>query len=135
MGRDWSDLVHLRSVLQAAAEGIPGEAGNDHEQWVQAAEDGSQHYGLGQPGVSGDVGQALSQSGQVLPLVQHPCNSSAVRPPTPTGHPAAQPGPAHSPISWSKITASSTALMFGLSTALERNSTACSEDTAEPPTP
>lgn len=73
--RAGSDLVHLRPVLQATAEGVPGEAGNDHEQRVQAAEDGSQHYGFGQPGVGGDVGQALPQGGQVLPLVQHSCNS------------------------------------------------------------
>lgn len=122
-GSTGSNLVHLCPVLQTAAEGVPGKAGNNHQQWVQAAEDGSQHYGLGQSGVSRDVGQALPQGGQVFPLVQHPCNSSAVSPTHEPSHSPTTPSP-HSPISWSSITASSTALMFGLSTALERNSTA-----------
>lgn len=120
-----SNLVYLCPVLQTAAEGVPGKAGNNHQQWVQATEDGSQHYGLGQSGISRDVGQALPQGSQVLPLVQHPCNSSAV---SPSHEPLYSPTipSLHLPISWSSITASSTALIFGLSTALERNSTAYS---------
>lgn len=123
IGSTGSNLVYLCPVLQTAAEGVPGKTGNNHQQRVQATEDGSQHYGLGQSGVSRDVGQSLSQGGQVLSLVQHPCNSSAVSPSHEPLHSPSIPS-LHLPISWSSITASSTALIFGLSTALERNSTA-----------
>lgn len=66
-------LVHLGAVLQAAAEGVASEAGDDDEQRVQAAVDGGQDDGLGQARVSGDLGQALAQGGEGFSLVQHSC--------------------------------------------------------------
>lgn len=70
-------LVHLRAVLQAAAEGVPGEAGHDDEQGVEAAVDGGQDDCLGQPGIRGDLGQAFAQRGEGFSLVQHSCNRAA----------------------------------------------------------
>lgn len=70
-------LVHLRTVLQAAAEGVPGEAGHDDEQGVEAAVDGGQDDCLGQPGIRGDLGQAFAQRGEGFSLVQHSCNRAA----------------------------------------------------------
>lgn len=64
-------LVHLCPVLQAAAEGVPSQTGDDHQERLDAAVDGGQHNRLGQPGVCGDLSQALAQGGQGLPVVQH----------------------------------------------------------------
>lgn len=70
-------LVHLRTVLQAAAEGVPGEARNDDEQRVEATVDGCQDNGLCQPRICGDLGKAFAQSGEGFSLVQHSCNRAA----------------------------------------------------------
>lgn len=71
-------LIHLCTVLQAAAEGVPGEAGDNEEERLDAAVYGCQHDGLGQPGVGGDLGQALAQRGQRLSVVQHAWKGDSV---------------------------------------------------------